>query len=276
MASQLVQGGWPVTGYDLREEAVRLLEEVGGQGAPSAQEAAANADVLMLMVVNAAQAEQVLFEQEGLAAMSPDGVVVLMATCPPQEVKDIAAKVGRSGRAFLDAPVSGGTAGALSGTLSIMVGGAGDALDRVRPFLESMGSKIYHVGIAPGQGATVKTVNQLLCGAHLAVAAEGLALAERLGVDPHLVLKILSGSSASSWMLSDRGPRMLVEDPPVSSAVDIFVKDLGIVLDAAQGAGVEVPLAQYAHELFSRASSRGKGCTDDSQVIQLYRRNHDA
>lgn len=272
MATRLAQAGWQIAGYDLRAEAIRSLEEVGGRGASTVQETASGADVLLLMVVNAAQAEQVLLEQEGLNAMAPDGVVVLMATCPPKAVKNLAERVEQAGRRFLDAPVSGGTAGAEAGSLSIMVGGQDDVLQRVRPVLECVGSKIYHVGREAGQGATVKTVNQLLCGAHIAVAAEGIALAERLGVDPELVLEILGGSAASSWMLKDRGPRMLMEDPPVSSAIDIFVKDLGIVLEAGQEADVDLVLAKQAHALFSQVAAAGEGGRDDSQVVNLYRK----
>ncbi|MGN7868636.1 NAD(P)-dependent oxidoreductase [Paracoccus sp. 22332] len=133
-----------------------------------------------------------------------------------------------------------------------------------------MGDKIFHVGTQPGLGATVKVVNQLLCGVHLAVAAEGLSLASRVGVDPQVMLDILGGSSASSWMLKDRGPRMIQPDPQVTSAVDIFVKDLGIVLDAGRQAGAALPLAAAAHQMFLAATGRGDGLADDSQVIRSY------
>jgi L-threonate 2-dehydrogenase len=136
--------------------------------------------------------------------------------------------------------------------------------------LRAMGDKLFRVGSEPGQGAVVKTVNQLLCGAHIAVAAEGLALAARLGVDPEVILKILGGSAAASWMLNDRGPRMVQADPPVSSAVDIFVKDLGIVLEAGRASKTALPMAAVAHQLFLASSGRGDGAADDSQVIRTY------
>jgi 3-hydroxyisobutyrate dehydrogenase len=129
---------------------------------------------------------------------------------------------------------------------------------------------VFPVGEKPGQGAMVKTVNQLLCGAHIAVAAEGLSLAAKVGVDLEIMLKILSGSSASSWMLKDRGPRMLHADPPVTSAVDIFVKDLGIVLEAGREAKAALPLAALAHQMFLAVSGQGGGADDDSQVIRAY------
>ena len=122
-----------------------------------------------------------------------------------------------------------------------------------------------------GQGAAMKTVNQLLAGIHIAAAAEGLALAEREGIDPALALEILSGSAASSWMLKHRGPRMVADDGKVTSAVDIFVKDLGLVLDAGRAAKMGLPLAAVAHQLFIAASGLGLGGRDDSQVIETYR-----
>lgn len=141
----------------------------------------------------------------------------------------------------------------------------------VKPVLQAMGSKVVMLGEAAGQGATAKAVNQLLCGVHLAVAAEALSLAETLGLDMAAMLDIVSGSAASSWMLKDRGPRMLEADPPVTSAVDIFVKDLGIVLEAGAGAKTALPLAALAHQQFLSVSGRGRGAADDSQVIAAYR-----
>jgi 3-hydroxyisobutyrate dehydrogenase len=140
----------------------------------------------------------------------------------------------------------------------------------VAPILQAVGQRIFHVGDSPGQGATVKTINQLLCGVHLAAAAEALSLASRAGVDLACVLEIVGGSAASSWMLKDRGPRMLEAGPAVTSAVDIFVKDLGIVLQAARDGKLALPLAAAAHRMFLTASGSGYGGQDDSQVIRAY------
>jgi putative dehydrogenase len=272
MAQQLVKGGYAVRGYDPRAEAITAFEQAGGEGAASAAEAAAGADVLILMVVTLAQAESVLFEAGALAAMVPNGVVVLCATCAPSAVEALAARVGSEGRGFVDAPVSGGPVGARSGTLTIMAGAPSAQFERVEPVLRSMGDKLFHVGEAAGQGAAVKTVNQLLCGVHIAATAEALALAQKAGVDPALCLRILGGSAAASWMLNNRGPRMLEADPEVVSAVDIFVKDLGLVLDTGRASKAALPLAAAAHQLFLAASANGLGAKDDSQVVQLYRR----
>lgn len=271
MARHLVAAGFDLRGYDIRPESRSVLAAAGGGKAETVAEAASGAGAILLMVVNAAQAEDVLFRQGGLDALAPDATVVLMATCPPQAVVDIAARVTATGRRFIDAPVSGGVVGAEAATLTIMAAAPAEVQAALRPILDRLGDKVFHVGAEPGQGATVKAVNQLLCGVHIAAAAEALSLAEQVGVDLSVVLEILSGSSASSWMLRDRGPRMLEDEPRVTSAVDIFVKDLGIVLEAGRGAKAALPLASLAHQLFLSTSGRGEGARDDSQVIGAYR-----
>lgn len=270
MAANLLSAGHSVRGYDLNPHALQVLGEKGGVAATSTANAAAGADVLILMVVNAEQATTVLFEQGALAAMAPDGIVALMATCPPGVVEGLAAQVQETGKRFVDAPVSGGVAGAIAGSLTIMAAAPKATLDAVDAVFKVMGQRIFHVGDKPGQGATVKAVNQLLCGAHIALTAEAFSLAAKVGVDRHILLEILSGSSASSWMLKDRGPRMLEAEPEVSSAVDIFVKDLGIVMEAGREKKVALPLAAVAHQLFLATSGRGDGRADDSQVIRTY------
>jgi L-threonate 2-dehydrogenase len=270
MAKNLLAQGFAVRGFDLSPAALDALERAGGARASSAPEAAGGAEVLVLMVVSAAQADAVLFADGGLDALAPDGVVVLMATCPPGAVEAIAARVEDAGRRFVDAPVSGGVVGASAATLTIMAAGPEAAFAAARPVLEALGDKLFHVGLRPGQGATVKTVNQLLCGVHIAVVAEAFALAAKVGLDLRILLEIMSDSSASSWMLRDRGPRMLAAEPEVTSAVDIFVKDLGIVLEAGRETGAALPLAAVAHQMFLAASGRGEGAADDSQVIRTY------
>jgi 3-hydroxyisobutyrate dehydrogenase len=151
-----------------------------------------------------------------------------------------------------------------------MAAGPRDGFEAAKPVFDALGDKVFHVGERAGQGAMVKTVNQLLCGVHIAVVAEAFALAAKVGVDLKILLEIMSGSAASSWMLKDRGPRMLSADPEVTSAVDIFVKDLGIVLDAGRDTKAALPLAAAAHQMFLAASGRGDGAADDSQVIRSY------
>ena len=271
MAENLVRKQFRVTGFDMREAAREALVATGGHAAASAKEAAEGAEALVLMVVNAAQARAVLFEAGALDALAPGATVILMATCPPGEAEAIAAEVTKTGRHFIDAPVSGGVNGARNATLTIMVGAPSESFARAKPVLDALGDKVFHVGGKAGQGATVKTVNQLLCGVHIAVAAEALSLAQKAGIDGAVLFEIMGGSAASSWMLRDRGPRMLEDEPPVASAVDIFVKDLGIVLDAGRAAKAALPLAATAHQIFLAASVLGHGGRDDSQVVRAYR-----
>ncbi len=271
MAATLVKHQYRVTGFDLDPKAVARLAAAGGHPAESAAAAAASADVLIIMTVTFDQAEHVLLSAGALDALRPGGTVIVMATCAPARIASLAARVDASGRGFIDAPVSGGIVGAESGTLSIMAAAPQALFDSHADVLRTMGSALVHVGEVPGQGAAMKIVNQLLCGVHIAVAAEGLAFAERQGIDPAVALGILSDSAASSWMLKNRGPRMIVDQGSVASAVDIFVKDLGLVLDAGRTAKMGLPLAALAHQAFLDASGMGLGARDDSQVIATYR-----
>jgi 3-hydroxyisobutyrate dehydrogenase len=271
MAINLGKAGFAVTGFDLRAEARGALQAAGGRAAATLAEAFSGQDAAVLMVVNAAQAEDILFGQAALAQLAPGGTVILMATCPPAAVATLAARVEAAGHALVDAPASGGVVGAAAGSLTIMAAARRPIFDTVKPVLDAMGSKVVFMGEEPGQGATAKAVNQLLCGAHLAIAAEALSLAEKLGVNARAMLDIVSGSAASSWMLRDRGARMLEREPRVTSAVDIFVKDLGTVLEAGRDAKAALPMAALAHQLFLSVSGRGLGAQDDSQVIAAYR-----
>ena len=271
MATTLVSKQFSVRGFDMRAEAVAALVESGGKSAISAVEAANGTDFLILMVVNAAQAQSVLFDAGALGATKPGASVILMATCAPSDVRSLSAQIAAEGRFLVDAPVSGGINGAKTGTLTIMAATTKPIFEKCSPILSAMGNKLFHVGEEPGQGAVVKTVNQLLCGVHIAVAAEGLAFAEKAGVNPRLAFEILSGSAAQSWMFNNRGPRMLEDEPISSSAVDIFVKDLGIVSEAGRATKTPLPLANAALQMFIAASADGLGTKDDSQVIAVYR-----
>jgi L-threonate 2-dehydrogenase len=272
MARNLVKAGHVVRGFDRRQEAMDALEQQGGVRVETLTQACTDAEILVLMVVNAEQARSVLLQEGALAALPHGAHICLMATCPPDDVMRLAGELDGCGKVLVDCPVSGGVVGAEAGTLTIMVGAPEAAFAAVSPVLRAMGDKLYHCGPKQGQGAVVKAVNQLLCGVHLAVAGEAMALGEKAGVDPKVLLEIVSGSAASSWMLRDRGPRMLMDTPPVTSAVDIFVKDLGIALAAGRSASMALPLAAAAHQMFLAESGSGNGSGDDSQVVAAYRR----
>ncbi len=263
MAVNLLRAGYRVQGFDLNPAALATLADAGGTAAATTAGAATGAGTLILMVVNAAQAQAVLFDAGAAEALAEGGSVILMATCAPSAVEAIAGRIEAMGRHLIDAPVSGGVVGAMAAAPPATMAAA-------RPVLDVLGGKVVVVGERAGQGAMVKTVNQLLCGVHIAAAAEALALAGKVGIDPAIMLDIVSGSAASSWMLKDRGPRMLEAEPDVSSAVDIFVKDMGLVMEAGRDTKAVLPLAAVAHQMFLAASGQGHGRADDSQVIRTY------
>ena len=171
---------------------------------------------------------------------------------------------------MIDAPVSGGAARAATGQLSIMAAGPREAFTRARPVLDAIAAKVYRLGDTPGMGSKVKMVNQLLAGVHIAASAEAMALGIRAGVDPNVLYEVISNSAGSSWMFQNRVPHILAGDYTPLSAVNIFVKDLGIVLDSARKATFPLPLTATAHQMFLMAGAHGHGQEDDAAVVQVF------
>lgn len=271
MALNLVKAGHGVQAFDVRAGAANDLVAAGGHAAPSAAEAARGADLLWLMVVSGDQAEAVLFDAGAAAALPAGAIVVAACTQAPAQARRTADRLAAMGLAMLDAPVSGGIKGAASGALTIMVSGDRDTQARAKPVLDVLGKRVFDVGAEAGLGSTAKMINQLLCGVHIAAAAEAMHVAECAGVSPQTMLDIIAVSAGHSWMFGDRAPRMMQADPPVASAVDIFVKDLGIVLEQGKVNRQGLPLAAAAMQMFLAASGLGHGKADDSQVIRAYR-----
>jgi 3-hydroxyisobutyrate dehydrogenase len=271
IAANLLAKGYAVVGSDVNPAALEWLRSQGGSAAANASDIAA-ADVVVSFVVDDRQTEDVLFGDFGLAATLRKGsAFVACSTIPPSYVRALGPRLTALGVDLLDAPVTGGMVGAQKGTLTVMVGGPKAVLDRVHPVLSTFGARIFHLGEANGAGAQMKVINQLLCGVHIVAAAEGLALAEQQGLPLQTTLEVLRSGSASSWMLGDRGPRMAAgafED--VTSAVDIFVKDMGLVVDAACESKFAAPLAHAAFLSFLAASGKGWGKQDDSAVMRNY------
>jgi 3-hydroxyisobutyrate dehydrogenase-like beta-hydroxyacid dehydrogenase len=270
-ALNLARKGFTVTGCDLRPGQGAALAEAGGGFVTSAAAIADGQDAVLIYVITAAQTEAVLFGAEGcLERVAPDGVVILGATMAPEATRAIAARVEASGRLVLDAPVSGGGAASQAGTMTVMASGSEAAFARAQPVFDAIASKLWRLGDAPGIGATVKMVNQLLAGVHIAVAAEAMALGIRAGADPQALFDVISTSAGNSWMFQNRVPHILAGDDTPLSAVNIFVKDLGIVLDQARALSFPLPLASAAHQLFIAAAASGHGGRDDSAVIKVW------
>ncbi len=271
MAGCLVQAGFEVRGYDVRAEAGAALAAIGGTAAASPADAARDVGLLVVMVVNAVQAEAVLFGAAGaVPALAPGAVIILSSTVPAVAARALAAQVANAGHMLLDAPVSGGVVGAESGGLTIMGSGPPEAFAKAEAALNVMASKVYRLGDEPGIGSTVKAVNQLLAGVHIAAAAEAMAFGTRAGADPRALFEVISHSAGNSWMFGNRVPHMLDDDYTPRSAVDIFVKDLGLVLDAGRELRFPLPLAASAHQLFLMAAAAGLGREDDAAVVKVF------
>lgn len=271
VARNLLAKGYDVVGYDLRAEALDTLREQGGTPAQSLAALAGQVRTVVSFVVNAEQTEAILFGSGGLAGSLPPGAIfIACSTMDPAYVRELAPRLARHAIALLDAPVTGGAVGAAAGTLTIMGAGERQAFEQARPVLQAFGARVYHLGPA-GAGAQMKVLNQLLCGVHLAAAGEALALARKQGLPLDLTLEILTSGAAGSWMLADRGPRMAAQRfDDVTSAVDIFVKDMSLVLDATRAARFPAGLAHAAYLAFLETSARGLGALDDAAVTTHY------
>ncbi|PIW30435.1 MAG: 3-hydroxyisobutyrate dehydrogenase [Rhodospirillales bacterium CG15_BIG_FIL_POST_REV_8_21_14_020_66_15] len=274
MAKSLVAAGVDTAGCDISEDARAAFAAAGGRAAATPSEAAAGADAVAVVVVNARQVETVLTGPGGvLDALSPGAVVLGCATMPPDTTKDLADKVEARGGLYLDAPISGGPVKAAAGGLSVMASGSAAAFAKARPLLDAVAEKVFDLGDAPGPGSTMKMVNQLLAGVHIASAMEALALAIKCGLDPNTVFEVISASAGNSWMFENRVPHVLDGDYSPKSAVDIFIKDLGIVLDQGQRLDFPLPISQTAFDRFKEARDMGLGRQDDASVIKVYKRD---
>src|SRR5918992_2315192 len=276
MAKRILSAGFDLSVFDVRPENADPLVELGGRRAGSLRDAAEGAEALVLMVVNAGQIEDALFGRDGAAeTLSPESAVVVMSTIGPEAVRGIEGRLAGRGVRLLDAPVSGGVARAERGDLLIMAGGPADLFEEVRPLLAAMGSTVVDCGGSVGDGQSVKLVNQLLCGVHIAAAGEALTYAEVLGLDPRSVFETIRHGAANSFMLKDRGERILEREfVPAKSALDIFVKDMGLVREAAGEQGFQTPLADAAHRLYERGSSLGLGGGGDFGGVRVFERMH--
>lgn len=270
MAKNILQAGIHLRGYDLSDGARAAFAAMGGASSETATGAADGCDLLIVMVVDAAQANRALFDDGAVDALAPGATVMLCSTVAPAEARALGDRLAEAGHRMLDAPVSGGKVGAEAGTLTVMASGPQAAFDRAEPVLGAIAGTVHNLGDAPGLGATYKVVHQLAAGVHLVVAAEMLVLGAKAGCDPRTLLEIVGASAGRSWMLDDRGPRMLMEDAPVTSAVDIFVKDLGLVLATGRDCRAPLPLSAAAYQMMLSASAMGQGRADDSAVVRAY------
>ena len=271
MARSLRRAGHQVHVFDVRAEAAQAFAKDGGVACTSLSELAAKCEVIISVVVNAAQTESVLFGPGGCAAaMQPGSVFVMCSTVDPNWSVALEARLAEKGMLYLDAPISGGAARAASGEMTMMTAGKAEAYAKCEPLLHAMAAKVYKLGGRAGAGSKVKIINQLLAGVHIAAAAEAMALGLREGVDPEALYEVITHSAGNSWMFENRMAHVLAGDYTPLSAVDIFVKDLGIVLDMARASKFPLPLSSTAHQMFMQASTAGFAKEDDSAVIKIF------
>ena len=271
MARSLRRHGCHVHVFDVRPEVAQAFAEEGGVACTSPAELAGECDVIVSVVVNAAQTESVLFGEGGCAsAMKRGSVFVMCSTVDPNWSIALQARLAALGILYLDAPISGGAAKAASGEMTMMTSGTPEAYAAVGALLDAMAGKVYRLGDAAGAGSKVKIINQLLAGVHIAAAAEAMALGLREGVDPAALYEVITHSAGNSWMFENRMAHVLAADYTPLSAVDIFVKDLGLVLDMARASKFPLPLSSTAHQMFMQASTAGFAREDDSAVIKIF------
>jgi len=271
VARTLLAKGFQVHAFDVRPEVVKAFVKQGGIAAANPAEVGANSPVLIVLVVNAEQTEDALFGRNGAAPrMARGSVVVASATVAPGYAEYLGHRLSQHGIYLIDAPVSGGTARAASGQLSIMSSGGRAAYRQAQPVLDAIAVKVYRLGEQPGMGSKVKMINQLLAGVHIAAACEAMALGIRAGVDPNVLYEVISNSAGASWMFQNRVPHILAGDFTPLSAVNIFVKDLGIVLDSARKLTFPLPITATAHQMYLMAGAAGYGLEDDSAVVKVF------
>jgi len=273
VATTIIGAGFRVAGYDPAATALTRFADAGGTAASHPAEAARDAGIVVVVVVNALQTEAVLFGADGaMAAMRRGGVVLSSATMAPADARRLAQLCEAAGVSYLDAPISGGAAKAACGELTVMASGHPDAFDRAKPVLDAIAAKVYRLGDEAGIGASFKMVNQLLAGVHIAAACEAITFAKRLGLDIDKVFEVITASAGNSWMFENRIPHVLAGDYRPASAVDIFAKDLGIVANMGLAEKFPTPLAASALQLFLMTSAAGMGRDDDASVARMIAR----
>ena len=270
MAGSVLAAGHQTHGFDINPAQVARFQAQGGADG-DLDSIAGSIDALVVVVLNAAQTETVLFGEMGIVpAMKRGSVVVACATVPPAFARDMADRCADYGVHYLDAPISGGAAKAAAGRLSIMASGTVQAFAAAATVLDATAEKVFTLGDAAGAGSAMKAVNQLLAGVHIAAMAEALTFGLSQGVSAEKFVEVIPECAGTSWMLENRAPHIVTGDYTPHSSVNIWPKDLGIVLDIARGAGFEAPVTEAALAQFVEAAAMGLGGEDDAAVAKVY------
>jgi len=271
VARTLLKKGFEVHAYDVRPEVSKAFAKEGGIAAKNPADVGRNVPVVIVLVVNADQTSEVLFGKDGaVSTLAKGSVVIASSTVAPEFATDLGKRLDAKGLLLIDAPVSGGAARAAKGELSIMGSGPKAAFKKADAVLKAVAIKIYELGSDAGTGSKVKMINQLLAGVHIAAAAEAMALGIKAGADPKVLYDVITNSAGNSWMFQNRAPHIIAGDYRPRSAVNIFVKDLGIVLEAGKKSIFPLPLTAAAHQMFLMAAAAGHGREDDAAVIKIF------
>lgn len=272
IAASALRGGHRVWGYDIAPAQMNKFRAEGGSDG-TLVDMAKSFDAVAVVVLNAAQTEDVLFGSDALVTqLKPGAVVVSCATVPPQFARDMEARCAAQGVLYLDAPISGGAAKAAVGQLTIMASGPDAAFAAARPLLDTIAATVFELGDCAGPGSAMKATNQLLAGVHIAAMAEALTFGMTQGVTPDRFVEVISKSAGTSWMLENRAPHVVDGDYTPRSSVNIWPKDLGIVLDIAASAGFDAPITATALAQYQQAVEMGLGGVDDAAVAKVYAR----
>ncbi len=271
MTQRILDQRWPVQIFDLDGAKMAALQAKGAVARTDAAQAVVGCGVLIVCVVDGVQVEDVLFGPRGAANVMRAGqAVILCPTISPEDVERFAARLAEKGIACIDAPMSGGPVRARDGTMSLMVACSEADWEKQKAVLEILSSRIFRVGLKPGDGARAKLVNNLLAGINLAGAAEAMALASRLGLDLKRMLDIIEQSSGQSWIGSDRMRRAIAGDYEPRAHVTLLQKDTTLAVETAARAGFQCALGPVARDVFERATREGLGDLDDAALFRLY------
>lgn len=273
IAASILRAGHTTYGFDVNPaQSARFLAEGGSPGTLAEISPCLNA--VVVVVLNATQTETVLFGADGVASLLPKGAAVIAcATVPPDFARDMAARCATLGLHYLDAPISGGSAKAAMGKLSVMASGTPQAFAAAAPVLGAAAETVFELGDSAGAGSAMKAVNQLLAGVHIAAMAEALTFGMTQGVTPDKFVEVISKCAGTSWMLENRAPHIVAGDYTPHSSINIWPKDLGIVLDIARNAKFAAPITAAAMQQFLAAAGQGLGAEDDAAVAKVYARN---
>lgn len=280
MAANLLEAGHTLQVFDLSPDAVAHAVAAGATAASGASTAVAGADIVISMLPASRHVEGLYLGEDGLLAhIAPGALVIDCSTIAPASAQKVANAAAARGLAMLDAPVSGGTAGATAGTLTFIVGGDPAVLDRARPVLAAMGKNIFHVG-ASGAGQVAKLCNNMALGVIMAVTGEALALGVAHGLDPAVLSQMMAVSTSRSWATEVCNPWPgVLENAPATRGYtggfgnDLMLKDLGLAAEAAMGVGASIPLGELARNLYAMNSRAGHGALDFSSVVKLVARD---